>query len=341
MNKYLHLFVLSLFLLISCRDDALNVNNGCPPLKVVSEFVNQGGDHIRIFEDGKAYYVNESGCSFAAQYFDPNFYADTYLNTDSGIYLIISEGEYLSPIRNQYLDFEGFNNTLDIFRMDISQDSLFLNSFTLQSPSAPTVEDYVALRKCIFEGTCDFIDNKFELIPDPVIINNNTVLKFYAVPPSPSMTTSKSSVSTTLSYFEKGDDFWFEAKFYISGNLPTTLADFESSFFFESPGPRIIFRGDQLAIENKFNEKLTFDQPEQSAIPFPTNQWVTVKVHLTYDVQNGIVQMWQDGELIIDQIGPTIPLELWIHDRIEFGISATSNECTLYMDDIRFSDEAF
>ncbi len=340
MNKYLRLFVYYPFLFLSCRDDALNVNNGCPPLKVVSEFVNQGGERIRIFEDGKAYFVNKSGCSFAAQYFDPNFYSDTYLNTDSGIYLIISEGEYLSPIRSQFLDFEGFDNTLDIFRKDIAQDSLFLNSFTLQSPSTPTVDDYVALRKCIFDGSCDFIDNKFELSQDP-LNQNKTVLKFFAVPPSPSMITSKSSVSTTLSYFEKGDDFWFEAKYYISGELPTTLADFESSFFFESPGPRIIFRGDYLAIENKFNEKLTYVQPEESEVPFPMNQWVKLKLHLKYDDQNGKVQMWQDDLLIIDQSGPTIPLDFWIQDRIELGISATSNECTLYMDDLRFSDQEF
>lgn len=341
MNKCSFISLICLYFLFSCGKDSIEVNSNCPQsLAIITQFINQDGQRIRIYEDGKAYIINDSDCNFAAQYYDPDFYTDAYLSTDTGVVLIVSDGIYLSPYRKGVFDFEGPEDVLELFKQDISQDERILNSFTLQSPSAPSVDEYVDLRQCIWAGTCDFIDNKFELIQDP-INNTNTVLKCFAVAPSPDMVTSKTSLSTTLSYFEAGDDFWFEARFFIMDNLPTTLADFESTFFLEGPGPRIIFRGDKLAIENKFNEKITYNQPELSARPFPLNQWVTVKVHLNYDANNGIIQMWQDGELIIDQTGPNIPFDLWIMDRIEFGISATSNECNLYVDDLRFSDVAF
>jgi len=50
--------------------------------------------------------------------------------------------------------------------MSVSDTNLYWNSFTLQSPAAPEVSDYVALRQCILNGTCTFIDNKIELVAD-------------------------------------------------------------------------------------------------------------------------------------------------------------------------------
>ncbi len=325
--------------LIACSKDPIVVRR-CPEAMLISEFVNTDGLTIRIYEDGNAYFVNEGACTFAATYYDPGFYEETYNRTDSGVYIIVDENTYLPPIRTTSLDFEGFGDAIDLIRTEIDQTELFLTNFTLQSPSAPTVDEYVDLQNCILNGTCDFIDNRFDLAEDPMNASN-TVMKFYSVPPSQDMITSKTSVSTSLSYFEQGDDFWFEAKYFIEDNLPTTLADFESSYFLESPGPRIIIRGDKLAIENKFGEKLTFNQPEGTSQSFPLNQWVTVKVHLKYDEINGVVQLWQDGVLLIDETGPNLPLDISIQNRVEMGITATQKECTLYLDDVRFSDEEF
>ena len=198
------------------------------------------------------------------------------------------------------------------------------------------MEAYVDLRKCILDGSCDFIDNRFDLMPDPINASNQ-VLKFFSVAPSSDMITAKSSISSTLVLFREGDDFWYEARYYIEDLLPTTIADFESSYFEGGPGPRLIFKGDQLAVENKFDEKITYRQEPGNEVTFPLNQWVKVKVHLKYDVEEGTIRVWQDDQLIIDAVGPNIPLNFWVQDRIEVGISATSSEVVLYVDDIKFS----
>ena len=325
--------------LMGCSKDPVR-DSDCPESMLISEFLNTDGLTIRIYDDGNAYFVTEEACTFAANYYDPGFYEETYNRTDSGVYIIIDTETYFAPIRETTLDFEGFAEAIDLIRTDIDQTELLLTNFTLQSPSTPTVDEYVELQNCLLNNTCDFIDNRFDLGEDPND-PSNTVLKFYSVAPTQDMVTSKTSVTTTLSYFEQGDDFWFEAKYFIEDNLPTTLADFESSYFLESPGPRIIFRGDKLAIENKFGEKLTFNQPEGISQSFPLNQWVTVKVHLRYDEINGIVQLWQDGVLLIDETGPNLPLGISIQNRVEMGITATQKECTLYLDDVRFSDQEF
>lgn len=337
--KNICLTPLVLGILMACSKDPI-VNDSCPGVMIISEFVNTDGLTIRIYEDGNAYFVNEGECTFAATYYDTGFYEETYNRTDSGVYIFVDANTYLAPIRTASLDFEGFGDAIDLIRTEIDQTELFLTNFTLQSPSAPTVDEYVDLQNCILNGTCDFIDNRFDLVEDPMNASN-TVMKFYSVPPTQNMVTSKTSVTTTLSYFEQADDFWFEAKYFIEDNLPTTLADFESSYFLESPGPRIIIRGDKLAIENKFGEKLTFNQPEGTSQSFPLNQWVTVKVHLKYDEINGVVQLWQDGVLLINETGPNLPLDISIQNRVELGITATQKECTLYLDDVRFSDEEF
>ena len=54
-------------------------------------------------------------------------------------------------------------------------------------------------------------------------------------------------------------------------------------------------------------------------------------------MEEGIIQVWQNDQLIIDTIGPNMPLSFWVQDRIEVGISATSEEVVLYIDDIKFS----
>ncbi len=335
--KYLALLFI-LPLLLACSQEPV-IEDQCPlGASILTEYTSTDNEEVRIYSDGNAYFLTDGICELVATYYDVAFYDKTFNQTDTGVYFIVDSDTYLKPFRSGMLDFEGFSDITDLFRLDISQSDLFLTNITLQSPLAPTVAEYINLQNCILSNTCDFVDNYIELDADPTDAAN-TVLKYYAVSPAEGMVTSKAATTTTLAYFEKGDDFWFEAMYYVEGsNLPTTLADFESSFFLESPGPRVIIRGDQLAIENKFNEKLTFNQQESLAKAFPLNQWVTVKVHLRYHETSGIIQLWQDGELIIDQTGQTMPFDIWIQDRVEFGITANQQECTLYVDEVQFSD---
>ena len=323
-----------------CEDDSPS-QSGCTGLgTLLADFNNDEGLQFHIYDDGKAYQVENGNCLFEAQYFDPDFYEQTYIDTDSGTFVKVDNDTIFKPIRAFEETFEGYQSALDLIRTDLSQEHLVFSNFTLQSPATPEVDDYNDLKNCILAANCDFIDNRFELAQDPVDANNS-VLKFYSLDPTQEMVTAKCSMTSDLVMFKAGDDLWFEAKYYLESGIPTTLVDFESSHFLGYPGPRIIFRNDQVAVENKFLDKLEFVQNPGNSLDFPINEWVKIKVHLNFDTSQGVIQVWQDDQLIIDAIGQNIPLDNWIMNALEIGISATSQETTIYMDDVRLSDQPF
>ncbi len=335
------LLLVPFFFLTACNNDNDDITDTClSDDQLAYGYTSEDGTEIRIYDNGEAYVLEEGRCSLVAQYFVPGFFEATYVETDTGICIRVDETTFFKPFLAHEETFEGYANFRELIIEDATQTDRLFTNFTMQSPSAKTVNEYVDLQNCILNETCDFIDNRFGIGVDPGD-ESNPVLEFYSVTPSSDMVTSKSSLVSTLLYFEQGDDFWFEAKYYIDGPLPTTIADFESSYFLESPGPRLIFRGEYLAVENKFGDKITYNQPDATKVAFPTNEWVTVKVHLQYDTSNGIIQVWQNDQLIIDESGRNMPLDIWIQNRVEIGITATSAETTLYLDDLKFSNEEF
>lgn len=305
--------------------------------QLLVEFKTADGTEIRIYENGDAYRFLNNECEFIGQYFEPDFFDRSYLRTGEGVSIRVGN-ELFPAFRAFEEDFENQEDDLDFIIQNIEQVDRAFNAFTLQSPSAKTVEDYVQLRKCILEGSCDFIDNRFDVIDDPVN-PGNSVLQFFAVAPAADMVTSKTSISTGLVFFEQGDEFWFEADYFIDGHYPTTIADFESSFFTESPGPRLIFRSGYLAVENKFNEKLNYNQTIAEPVIFPKGQWVNVRIKIYYDPQNGYFKVWQDQQLIIDTPAQSMPFDIWVQDNLEVGITATNQETIVMVDNIRFSDQ--
>jgi hypothetical protein len=65
------------------------------------------------------------------------------------------------------------------------------------------------------------------------------------------------------------------------------LLTMKNSYFNESPGPRIVFNGNALAIENKFGDKIKYYQ--DTPVAFQTGEWVTVKVHFLFsETNNGL-----------------------------------------------------
>ena len=226
---------------------------------VIADYQDSNGNHIQIFENGEAYIIENSDCKFATQYFEPDFYDQHYVDTDSGTFIKVDATTVFKPHDSFEEPFEGYADLLDVLITSADQRDRIFSQFTLQSPSTPEVSEYLALQNCIIDKTCDFIDNRIDLITDPTD-SENTVLKFYSVAPTAGMVVSKCSISSGLVLFRKGEELWYEAKYYLVQGRPTTLVDFESSHFFGSPGPRIIFRGDQLAMENKFMDKKEFLQ---------------------------------------------------------------------------------
>ncbi len=306
---------------------------------LLEKFISPDGDNIFIYEDGKAYVEDNGSCTFILQYFDPNFLQNSYVTNALGTFLILGSGE-LFPTKSNFIeDFENYTTFTDLFIMSASDTNLYWNSFTLQSPAAPSVSDYNALRNCILEETCTFIDNKIELVTDPTDASNK-VLKFTSVAPTTEMITAKSSISSSLNYYKKGLEVWFEADFYIESGVPFSLVDFENAYFDKHPGPRVVIRGNKIEFENKFGAKLNIDN--NSGITINQNQWFKLKVHLKYSNKaDGIIELWQDGIPIISAIGVNLPTSNSIQNILEVGVSATSTGSILLFDNMRISETPF
>lgn len=331
--------LLSNLFIVSCKKKD-SPEAQCPDSSsLLSSFTDNSGNNIKIYSNGEAWILDDETCSFVANYFDPLYIEKNYLITDSVIYIRTDDGGLFRTRNVFFEDFETANNFINLFATSIADTGKYWTSFVLQSPLAPSVSDYVALRTCILNGTCDFLDNRIDLIEDPANAANK-ILQFTAVAPSANMVTSKCSFESALPYFPQNSDLWFEAKFNVRTNRPFSLVDFENNFFEESPGPRIVFRNNCLAVENKFGSKINYVQ--NNPIEFPTQTWVTVKIHLKFSsASNGLIQLWQNGNLILDKSGVTLPLPNSIQNSLEIGISATSENSILWVDDIRISDAEF
>lgn len=331
-----HLAVLCVFILSSsCKDNTA----GCPAdADILTSFVTETGDIALVTNSGEAYLQSDDGCTYLEQYFTPGF-GEIYVFGEDEIFVTTDDGSLFPVTNNFYDEVNNYTVLQDAIILSTDDSTLHWNSFVLQSPLAPTVEDYVALRACLLTNTCDFLDNRIDIVSDPENIANQ-VFQFTAVPPSANMVTSKSSIERTFNYFVKGMNLWFEAKYYIAEGMPYSIADFENSYFNESPGPRIVFNGDALAIENKFGDKIKYYQ--NTPITFPKAEWVTVKVHFLFSENNtGFIELWQNGIKIIDVSGINLPLFNSIQNSLEVGLSATSEGGVLLVDDIRLSTVPF
>lgn len=324
-------------LLIACNKEE-KISSGCPNVGILESFTTPDGLNVIIYQDGSAYTIENDICTFALQYFDPYFAQDGYLINSTAVYLITNSG--LFPTKSNYLeDFENYDTFTDLFINSFSDTNLYWDSFTLQSPLAPEVEDYVALRQCILDGSCTFLDNRIELVNDP-INSSNQVLKFTSVAPSDNMVTAKSSISSSINYFVKDSDVWFSADFFIESGMPFSIVDFENSYFDQHPGPRVVIRDNKLELENKFGAKLNYEN--NSGITVPQNQWFTLKVHLKYSNEDdGIIELWQDGVQIIAVNGINLPSSNSIQNILEVGVSATPIGCEMLLDNMRISETPF
>lgn len=342
-RRHLVLVITSLCFFIACKTDESSISvegDKCDSSSGFLQVIQTEETTYYLFENGKLYSFIDGECQFVDQYFEPGYPTDYYTTNSSGTFLNVDDGQ-LFPTKTAYVEeFEETADFLSLFPKDLSETDKFWSAFTLQSVATPTVDEYVELRQCIMNLNCTFIDHTITLAEDPTV-SGNQVLRFYALSPSSDMVTAKTSLISSFSYFTKNDDFWFESKYFIEeGGVPYSIADFESSYFLGSPGPRIVISNNKLAIENKFGLKTIYRQENPIDIPF--EQWFTVKTHLRYDDEaGGIIQLWQDGNLIIDESGINLPIFNAIQNRIEVGITATSNECVMYMDDVIVSSTEF
>lgn len=276
---------------------------------------------------------------FVVQGYDPNFYKENYVEKDDAIFRKGPDGKLYAVKFFFSDDFENARTIGDLIGIERGW-----TAFTLQSPKAPTVPDYVRLRKRILEKGDGYLDNRVEPTGE-IAHSGQGALKTYSVPRIPQLITHKASLETELLHFVRGDDVWFSGWYYVpkSSGMPTTLMDLETTWFKEHPGIRIFMFGEGYAgFELKWGSKPTYRQARGKEIPFPRDRWVHLAYHLTLsEKQDGVVQLWQDGKRIVDARGQTLPLEHTIYNSLEVGLSAysrTERPATLYVDDIMIAN---
>jgi hypothetical protein len=252
--------------------------------------------------------------------------------------------ESVATIRNWVEGFEDLPAGVDGTRKMIGIERGW-GALTLQSPTTPEVSDYVELRRKIIDEGAAFVDAS--VAPDDQRFRSGSRSLKCVAPPCPAnMITCKSSISSPLVYFRKGDDFWFRAYFFAESSRPYSIMDLECEWIKQHAGIRLcIDENGLLGVELKALDKPKYLQRGEHPVVFPLGQWVEVKAHflLSHD-DTGVIQVWQDNELIVDTHGVTLPLKRVIYSSLEIGISAHSygdQPCQLWVDDLEVSDKPF
>lgn len=346
-NHYTCLLVLTGFISLSaigCR-----YNERVAPLSSEHVEVTQTLDSqtYHLVDNGNVYRELDGGkqWEYYATVFDPVEVHRSYVLENGVTYRVDLETNQRYEVMRELVDsFEDLSPGLPGLAELVAPQRMKWGSFTLQSPQAPKVADYVALRQQLLKGNAQFRDCRIE----PTSENAHTgkmSLKFSAPAKSSSMITCKASLSSPLPYFRRGEDFWFEAWYWAEGNLPLTLIDLESEFIREHAGIRVrIFEDGTLGAELKALSKPQYRQTKEDRTAFPKGQWVRVRVHFQLGMPEGQIEIWQNEKLVLSCPGQTLPFRSAIYNSLEIGITAHSEstgECLLYVDDVRMSAARF
>ena len=319
------------------HDDSI----GPLPDSEVEQTVTEKGTTYKLHK-GRLYRVQpQSGrWEFVQLVYDPDFYAKNYLNQNGNVFRKTGDGELMSVKRSFVDDFEGAERLADLIGLKRGWTTC-----ELQSPKTPGISDYVKLRNRILKGEGDFLDNRVEPSGD-VAHGGKTSLKTVSVPPTSGMVTAKASLSTELIHFVKGDAVWMSLWCQVptGSGMPFTLLDLETTWIHQHPGMRIVIAGGKHAcFQLKGFDQPYYCQPKGQEVIFPTGRWVHLQAHLVLtDQEDGVIELWQDGQKIIDTHGKTLVLANAIYNSIEIGISAYNEQgkvATLYVDDFCISDQ--
>jgi hypothetical protein len=265
-----------------------------------------------LLVNGDVYEVKSNGSrEFLEKLFDPDFFAKNYRIQGDKVFQVDESGN-LYPVTRTFRDgFEGVTSVQDLIT------TTRWHVYNTDPKDIDKAYNYYDL------------GNRITVSQEQAHSGINS-LKFYAKPSS--QIPSKASINKNIMYFKKGDHVYFSGWFYVT-DVPSiydgggfTIMDLETTFI-KSIGLRIIFRqNDSLAFELEM-PKTQFKQEEGSEVRFPTD---------------GHVQIWQDGQLVLDKSGRTLPLPDTIYDKFEVGISAIAKgaqyEKIMYVDDIVISD---
>lgn len=295
--------------------------------KRVLRSAEQDGIEYKLADDGNVFRViDERGTwTWVDRIFDPEKIAKQFIKEGDRLVAVDPESGKHYPLLKHFQDgFEEVPEGAEGLRSLIGEERQW-TEFTLQSPQAPTVPEYVGLRKRILQESASFLDAS--VAPSKLQAHSGQLsLRCICPAKTARMICTKASIGTGLVGFEQGDDLWFQAWFRIQGKTrPFTLVDIEGRHVKESPGIRLmLFDGLYLGVELKALNKPEYQQENLNRVPFPTDQWVEVTWHVQLHPDEGHVQVWQDTEQIIDARGPTLPFAGMFYNNLEVGISAHS-----------------
>lgn len=303
---------------------------------------NLGSERARV-ADGRGFVAASEGATFneVGTLYDPTFFEANYaIDRECVISRRDPSTDARYEVRRRFSDgFEGANHVRDLVG-----PARGWTGFTLLSPKAPSVDAYVHLRDCILSNDCDFVDARLD-VEGTQARSGARALKATAAPKNADLVTSKASLESELVYFVEGDDVRFSAAFLLAERRPFTLFDLESSWLDLGPGPRLAIDDDgALYVELKFGPKPTFRQAGPNKVAVPIGRWFQVEVRYVLKAfDGGVIEVSQDGKLILSATGWTLPLPNTILNSLEVGISATNHvdgETTVWVDDVQIEASA-
>lgn len=334
-------------LLPSGRDESVP-DTGCPGLVIAGNppppYTMTIGGRELVLRGGFAWErqgdrlcrIPEQG---ATGYYEPPLFdgfADAFVVDGCVLSRTADDGSRVPVGRDFAAGFEGVDDVCAL----VSPVHRF-TAFTLQSPRAPEIPDYVALRNRVCGEGAPFLDNTLTVIADAAH-EGSRGLRCFAVPQDATLAAgghpSKSSIETEVMHFVRGDVARIELWLRVVDGLPLGLLDLETTFVASRPGPRLLVTEDgHFEGELKWGDKPRFPSlPGASTIPI--GRWFHLVVELALEPdETGHMRVTVDDEVVIDADGPTLPMPNTILNSLELGLTSSIVETTLDVDDVLVS----
>lgn len=272
---------------------------------------------------------------FYTHLYDVDFFQKNYVVENGITYRLDKEGGRRHAMAKHFqADFENAASLNEL----IGEKCRF-TGFVLQSPSAPTVADYVKLRQAMLKGERSFIDNSVQPSSEQAHSGKQS-LRAHSVAKSREMQCAKAHLESEFLHFAKGDDYWFSGWYFIADGMPYTIADLKSGWIEGTPGLRLRLENGAPEFELKWADKPSYKQRSTPPVAFPLHRWVHVQIHLKLsDEEDGVNELWMDGRQLIQAKGRNLPVAEAIYNHLEIGISAAMQEATVFVDDVEVSDQ--
>ncbi|MFO0714431.1 MAG: hypothetical protein U0353_31610 [Sandaracinus sp.] len=326
------------------RDEAL-ADTGCPGLVIAGDppppYELTLGGRALVLRGGFAWErEGDRLCRIGEQpergYYEPPLFDDfasAFVVQDCALHRRADDGSLVAVGPRFDADFEGVDDVCSL----LGPEHRF-TAMTLQSPRAPEVADYVALRQRVCNEHAPFLDNTLTVTAEAAH-EGTRGLRSFAVAQDAVLAAgahpSKASVESELVHFVRGDVATIDLWLRVVDGLPLGLVDLETTFVTEHPGPRLLVTEDgHLEGELKWGDRPRFPSlPGASAIPI--GRWFHLVVELALEPDDtGHLRVTLDDEVVIDADGQTLPLPNTILNSLELGLTSALVETTLDVDDV-------